>query len=93
MFTSRLEVALHLYEGHASAMHSASALIATASRGEHAKSAREELPDREEKTKVSILGGDFRNVNLGDIPLKFLCLNLSQVQEQCSYFPSMRIFK
>ena len=65
-------------------MHSASALIATASRGEHAKSAREELPDREDKTKVSILGGDFRNVNLGDIPLKFLCLNLDQVQEQCS---------
>ncbi len=83
MLSSRLKEAHRLYDGHASAMHSASALIAIASRGEHAKLAREELPDREGKSKDPILGGVFRNENLGDISLKFISLELPKIEEQC----------
>ena len=82
MFIRRLKEAPCLYMGYASAMHSASALIASAFRGKHDNLAREERPDREEKKKVSILGGDFLNVNLGDNPIKFLCLDINKINEQ-----------
>lgn len=71
--------------GHASAMYRTTGLIADASRGQHANQGENPAPTGDKAIESLTLGGDFRNVALGDMSNILLCfkkLSLENILEQ-----------